>query len=83
MNSYKIEAKIKISIHKEYSPTIIAESEVCQTLTLPASKVREAASQLIRQTVSNMSTSAETGLKELIEKEPIEIGHQEEKELTI
>lgn len=85
MKTYHIEVKMQITCKDGYNTSVIAESEVKQAVTIPAREVRKAATELVKQSVSNMGRSAETGLDELIKSEPVEIEAQsnEDKALSI
>ena len=84
MKNYKIEIKLKISSLKDsYGNTeVIGECELSKVALLPAIKVKDEATKLVRNAVAHFSESAALGLAESVESEP-RIENEEQNTLTV
>jgi len=70
MKNYKISVKLKISTTENYNEHVVGESEIGKTVLLPACKVKDEATKLVRNAVAHFSESATLGLSPSIESEP-------------
>jgi hypothetical protein len=77
MKNYKIEVKLKITATRDsYNSDTIGECELSKTALLPASKVKDEATKLVRNAVAQFSESSTLGLSPIIEEEP-KLGDEE------
>lgn len=81
--TYAIEIKLIVKEADGYSAKTFANAEIKQVLTIPARNLREEVTKLVRQAVANMSLSAETGLKELIATEVVEIEAKKDEDINV
>ncbi len=82
MKNYKIEVRLKITEKQEYKETIFGECEISKVVLLPACKVKEEATKLVRNAVAHFSESATLGLQPIIDEEP-KLEQHEPETLTV
>jgi hypothetical protein len=83
MKNYKIEVKLKISTNKSnYETDVIGECELSKTALLPASKVKDEATKIVRNAVAHFSESSALGLSPIIADEP-QLEESEPETLTV
>ena len=71
MKNYTIEVKLRISVPGGYgSENTIGECDIKKTALLPASKVKDEATKIVRNAVAHFSESSTLGLTPIMEEEP-------------
>ncbi len=84
MKNYKIEVKLKITELKDSygNASILGECDMSKVALLPAAKVKDEATKIVRNAVAHFSESSTFGLQPIIDEEP-KLGEPEQETLTV